>query len=94
MPKKPVKIAKVDVIRVADSASGVVQLFFTSATEANKVFRRINNGKDPRFDSAAEALEPEYLDCVTTKAGVTEFLNEYCRTGSRLSTVKGGCDDD
>ena len=78
MPKAPVKIVRVMVTNVDDSVGGRAQLFFTSATEANKVFRRINKGKDERFEPEAEAFEPDYLDCTTTKAGVVEFLNAYC----------------
>ena len=78
MPKKPVAIIRVMVTNVDDSVGGRVQLFFTSATEANKVFRRINKGNDERFEPEAEAFEPDILDCVTTKAGVVEFLNKHC----------------
>ena len=78
MPKAPVKIIRVLVTNVDDSIGGRAQLFFTSATEANKVYRRINRANDERFEPEAEAFEPDYLDCYTTKAGVVDFLNKHC----------------
>jgi hypothetical protein len=78
MPKAPVKILRVLVTNVDDSVGGRAMLFFTSATEANAVFRRINKGNDDRFEEGAEALEPDILEVFTTKAGIVDFLNSYC----------------
>lgn len=79
MPKAPVKILRVVVSNVDDSVGGRAMLYFTSATEAHAVFRRINKGNDDRFEEGAEAFEPDILDVYTTKAGIVDFLNTYCQ---------------
>ena len=72
------KILRVTVDNVDHSVGGQVYLWFTSATEANKVFRQINRGTHEEFGEGAEACEPEVLDLDTTKRGVVEFLNCHC----------------
>jgi len=72
------KILRVTVENVDDSIGGQVHLWFTSATEANKVFRQINRGKHELFGDGEEAVEPYVMDIDTTKRGVVEFLNAYC----------------
>ena len=72
------KILRVTVDNVDHSVVGQVYLWFTSATEANKVFRQINRGTHEEFGEGAEACEPEVLDLDTTKRGGVEFLNCHC----------------
>ena len=72
---------EVTVANVDDSVGVRHRLWFTSATEANKVFRQINRGKFPAYDNrdpCIEAMEPEVLDVDVTKRGFVEFLNAHC----------------
>lgn len=74
------KILVVTVDNVDGSIGGRHHLWFTSATEANKVFRQINRGAHPDYEDepGAEAVEPVALSLDTTKRGAVEFLNEHC----------------
>tara|TARA_Y100001963_G_scaffold145281_1_gene218643 strand:- start:747 stop:995 length:249 start_codon:yes stop_codon:yes gene_type:complete len=73
-------VLQVTVDNVDGSIGGRHHLWFTSATEAYKVYRRINRGAYPDYEDepGAEALEPEILHVDTTKRGFVEFLNEHC----------------